>query len=242
MSFSLDNLFREGVGLFVHPDSTPTPEVTPMSDATTAKLAAALKAAAPGADPAKWVPALQTGFDKFGLNTPQRQAAAIGQFAVESADFTATIENTNYTHADRLMAIFPHEFPTLESAQAVVGNPRAIANAAYAGKNGNGDADSGDGYAFRGRGLIQLTGRNDYVEFAADDMPGQPPEAAAAYLESPEGAAVSGCWYLAKHGCLEHADNWEISAITRIVNGRAMLNNAQRISAANAALQVLQAP
>ena len=212
-----------------------------MSDPQTTKLASALKAAAPQADPVKWVPALQVAFAKYGLNTPQRQAAAIGQFTAESAGFTATIENTNYTHVDRLMAVFPHEFPTLESAEAVVGNPRAIANAAYAGRGGNGDADSGDGYNFRGRGLIQLTGRTEYQQFADAAMPGQPAEAAAAYLESPEGAAVSGCWYLSTHGCLVLADNWQLSDITRAVNGRAMLGNADRIAAANRSLAVLQA-
>ena len=211
-----------------------------MSDPDTTKLAAAIRAVALHADPVKWVPALQTGFAKYNLNTPQRQAAALGQFAVESEGFSVVIEDTNYTHADRLMQIFPHEFPTLESAQAVVGNPRAIANTAYAGKLGNGDADSGDGWNFRGRGLIQLTGRAEYQQFADADMPGQPAEAAASYCESPEGVAVSGCWYLSSRGCLAFADNWQISDITRAVNGRAMLGNNERISAANVALKVLQ--
>lgn len=240
MDFSLDTLVQDGVALFVHP--APTIEATRMSDPQTTKLASALKAAAPQADPLKWVPALQVAFAKYGLNTPQRQAVAIGQFTVESAGFTLTIENTNYTHADRLMQVFPHEFPTEESAQAVVGNPRAIANVAYAGRGGNGNAGSGDGYNFRGRGLIQLTGRDEYTQFANAEMPGQPAEAAAAYLESPEGAAVSGCWYLSAHGCLILADNWQLSDITRAVNGRAMLGNADRVTAANRSLAVLQAP
>ena len=216
----------------------PNTSAAPIAQDETIPLTSALSAAAPKVDVGTWVPALNTAFAKYGLNTDKRMAAAIGQFLVEAgAAFSAIAENLNYKSADRLAAIFPSAFPNAQAAQAFVGNPVALGNHVYANKLGNGDEQSGDGYRFRGHGLVQLTGRASYVQFGATI--GKSAEDAAAYCATPEGAAMSGCWFLSSHGCLSLADAWDISGITRIVNGKAMLENAQRTAFANAILAQL---
>ena len=198
--------------------------------------AAVLHAAASGADPDVWLPALQTAFDACEVNTPRRIAAALGQFAVEAGeDFGELSENVNYTHADRIAAVWPTKFACAEAAASYCHAPERLANFVYAGKLGNGNTASGDGWRFRGRGLIQITGREEYSELAeAIDMT---PEAAAAYCETPEGAAISGCWYLAANGCLPLADAWMLTAITKRVNGSAMLGWKERLQFSNLALK-----
>ncbi len=203
-----------------------------------ASLTTALSIVAPKVRTDIWAPALTAAFAKFDVNTDRRVAAAIGQFLVEAGSaFQEVVENLNYTHADRLVAVFPHEFPTVLAAQPFVGHPEALGNRVYANRLGNGDEQSGDGYRFRGRGLIQLTGRSEYAEFGLTI--GKSAEDAAAYCETTEGAAMSGCWYLSSRGCLPLADAWQLSAITEKVNGSKMLGNAQRIAFAEAMLKHL---
>ncbi len=185
-----------------------------------------------------WVPALSAAFTKFNMLSNRRMAAGIGQFLVEAGPgFHEVVENMSYSTARRIHEIFPTEFPTVSSAETYVNNPEALGNRAYANKLGNGDEASGDGYRFRGRGLIQLTGRDEYSEFGTTIS--RTAEQASQYCETPEGAAMSGCWYLSSRGCLPLADVWALSKITRKVNGAAMLENSQRISYSNAFLQTL---
>jgi predicted chitinase len=201
-------------------------------------LTLALKAAAPHVDVATWAPALSTAFIKFNMASHRRMAAAIGQFLVEAgAGFQEVVENLRYSHAGRIVQVFPREFHTEAEAQPYVNNPEALGNRAYANKLGNGNEASGDGYRFRGRGLIQLTGRNEYQQFGA--TVGMTAEQASQYLETPDGAAMSACWYLSTRGCLPFADSWNLSEITRRVNGQAVLGNAQRIAYSNAVLHSL---
>ena len=216
----------------------PNTAAAPLAQDETIPLTSALSAVAPKVDVGIWVPALNAAFAKYAFNSEKRMAAALGQFLVEAGDAFASIsENLNYTHADRLAKIFPSVFATVQAAQAFVGNPVALGNHVYANKLGNGNEQSGDGYRFRGHGLIQLTGRSEYAQFGATI--GKSAEDAAAYCATPEGAAMSGCWFLSSRGCLPLADGWDISGITRIVNGKAMLENAQRIAFANAVLKEL---
>jgi predicted chitinase len=190
-------------------------------------LIAALKTAAPGLDADHWGPALTAGFAKYGFNTNKRIAAAIGQFMQEAGPtFHEVEESLYYTHPERIRAVFPREFPTVASAVPYARNPEKLADRVYANRNGNGDEASGDGYLFRGRGLIQVTGRTEYTAFA--QTIGQAPADAANYCVTDAGAAMSGCWYLESNGCLPLADAWEIDAITRKVNGSAMLGASQR--------------
>jgi predicted chitinase len=201
-------------------------------------LEAALRTVAPHVSETTWLPGLTAAFIKFGLTTNRRIAAAVGQFLVEAgAAVQELAENLNYTHASRLVTVYPHEFAAQADAEPYVGQPEELANLVYANRLGNGDKASGDGYRFRGRGLIQLTGRSEYTEFGVTI--GKSAEDAAAYCETPEGAAMSGCWYLATRGCLVLADTWSISKITLKVNGQGMQGNAQRIEYANDMLKAL---
>jgi len=132
-------------------------------------------------------------------------AAAVGQFLVEAgAAFQEVIENVTYTHAQRMHDVFPHAFPTLASVEPFVGRAEAIANRVYANRLGNGDEASGDGYRFRGRGLIQLTGRTEYTQFAA--TVGKTLDEVTAYCETPEGRQCRG----AGTSPLEAVCRWQI--------------------------------
>jgi predicted chitinase len=203
--------------------------------ADNAKLGPALRAVAPGVPIDVWVPALNAAFAKYGLNTNKRIAAAIGQFMVESNEsFSELREDMFYRSASRIAKIFARKFPTEAAAEPYVEKPEELGDFVYANEEGNGDVASGDGSRFRGGGLIQLTHRNEYAEFGT--AVGMTAEEVAAYCGTPAGAAMSGCWYLATHGCLQLADSWAISRITRAVNGAAMLRNADRIAYANAIL------
>jgi predicted chitinase len=151
----------------------------------------ALSRVASAIDRKEWEPALTQGFQKFALTNNQRIAAAIGQFLVEAGDsFGEVIENMSYSAA-RMMQVWPSTFRTETDALPYAHQPEKLGNFIYANKLGNGNEASGDGYQFRGRGLIQLTGRSEYNEFGA--AIGMTAEQVSDYCETPEGAAISGC-------------------------------------------------
>lgn len=201
-----------------------------------ATLTQALKRVAPQVDATAWAPVLTAAFAKYAFNTNKRMAAALGQFLVETPAFHTLEESLYYTTAARLRAVFSNFFRTDAEAAPYLRAPEKLANHVYAGVNGNGDEASGDGWTFRGRGLIQLTGRNMYTTFGA--TVGKTPAEAADDCLTDAGAAMSGCWYLADNGCLTLADAWNIAAITKRVN-RKMLGAAQRLHDANAMLAAL---
>ena len=183
-------------------------------------LAAAMRLVCPEANAALWAPALISAFEKFDFSNDRRRAAAMGQFLVEAGPaLNEIVEDLDYT-PERACQVWPALFPTPAAAEPYCGDQRQFADFVYANVNGNGDAASGDGYRFRGRGLIQLTGRDEYAAFAR--AIGRTAEQAADFCDTTEGAAFSGCWYLASNGCLALADQWDIDAITRRVNGDAM--------------------
>ena len=179
-------------------------------------LAAAMRLVCPEANAALWVPALIGAFEKFDVSNNRRRAAAMGQFLVEAGPALK----------ERACQVWPALFSTAAAAEPYCGDQRRFADFVYANVNGNGDAASGDGYRFRGRGLIQLTGRDQYAAFAR--AIGRTAEQAAEFCDTTEGAAFSGCWYLASNGCLPLADQWDIDAITRRVDGDAMEGAALR--------------
>ena len=109
----------------------------------------------------KWVDPLNETFERFGILTPRQQAAFIGQCGHECGNFRVLEENLNY-RAETLVRLWPKRFPTLEFANQYAKNPKKIANYVYANRMGNRDEASGDGYRFRGRGCIQLTGSANY--------------------------------------------------------------------------------
>jgi predicted chitinase len=205
-------------------------------DGSTA-LTAAMRIVCPQVKTAVWVTGLIQAFTKYDLTSNQRRAAAIGQFLVEAGPgFNEIVENLNYS-AERASQVFHTIVPTPADAAPYVGNAQRFANHVYANRNGNGDEASGDGYLFRGRGLIQLTGRKEYTDFGRTIN--KTPEDAAVYCESMDGAAVSACWYLASRGCLPFADSWDIDEITLRVNGHAMEGAEQRRAYSNSILKHL---
>ena len=123
----------------------------------------------------------------YEINTPERMAAFIAQVAHESGQLTAVKENLNYS-ADGLMRIFKKYFTPALAAQ-YARKPEKIASRVYANRMGNGPEESGDGWKYRGRGLIQLTGKDNYTKFAADME--MTLDEAVEYLETPEGAMES---------------------------------------------------
>ena len=167
----------------------------------------------------QWHNALSQLLPDYGIDTPQRIAAFIAQCSHESAGFTALKENLNY-RAPTLRKIFPKYFPTDELAQQYASLPNkqeAIANKVYANRMGNGTEESGDGYRFCGRGLIQLTGRDNYSWFAASLSISV--EEASEYLQTFEGAAQSACWFWETNGLNRWADAGDILTLTKKING-----------------------
>jgi putative chitinase len=231
--------------LFSHSTPAPLPAPAQMSPAprppALAHLQAALAAAAPQADPAIWLAPLTDALISARIDTAHRIAAFLGQVAVEAGPgFQELAENLRYTHAERICAVFPTAFPDVAAALPCVGNPEALADAAYAGRLGNGDASTGDGWRFRGRGLIQITGRSNYTALAATLR--MTPEQAADYCERPAGAAASAAWFWATRNLNPLADAWTLAAITLRVNGTAMEGHAARVAASTAALDALIPP
>jgi len=156
---------------------------------------------------------------KFQINTPLRLAHFLAQCGHESGGFRATQENLNYS-AKGLMGIFKKYFPTEAIANAYQRNPQKIANKVYSSRMGNGDEGSGEGYKFRGRGYIQLTGKDNYTAFGksiGEDIPSNPDVVASKY------ALLSAAWFFNKNGLHKMADGGAtdavVTSITKRVNG-----------------------
>lgn len=162
----------------------------------------------------------------FGIGSRERLAAFLGQCHVESVGFRRLVEDLNYRTPERLLAVWPSRFAGLAAARAYVASPERLANHVYAGRLGNGDTASGDGWRYRGRGLKQLTGRDNYRR-AAQAL-GRPYVEQPDLLCRPEDAVRTAAWFWAANGCNPLADAGDIDAITRRVNGPAMLQAATR--------------
>jgi putative chitinase len=166
-----------------------------------------------------WYSALAQLLPDYEINTAQRIAAFIAQCSHESGGFTALQENLNYKPAT-LRKLFGKYFPTDALAEEYCAKPNkqeAIASRIYANRMGNGDEASKDGYKYRGRGLIQLTGKSNYIAFA--DSLEITPEEASEYLATFEGAAQSACWFWEANNLNQWADKGDIVTLTKRING-----------------------
>lgn len=166
-----------------------------------------------------WHQALSQLLPDYGINTPQRIAAFIAQCAHESGNFMVLRENLNYRPVT-LRKIFPKYFPNDQIAADYCSRPnkqQAIANKVYANRMGNGDEASGDGWRYAGKGLIQLTGKDNYTWFAASLE--IPVEEASEYLLTFEGAAQSACWFWETNNLNQWADKGDILTLTKRING-----------------------
>jgi len=171
-----------------------------------------------------WHHALSVLLPDYDIDTPRRMAAFIAQCAHESGGFSVLQENLNYK-PQALRRLFSKYFPDDAIAGqycAKLNKQEAIANRIYASRMGNGDESSGDGYRFRGRGLIQLTGRSNYQNFADSiEVDGRPLkiDEVPAYLETFEGAAQSACWFWETNNLNKWADDGDILTLTKRING-----------------------
>lgn len=157
---------------------------------------------------------LQAAMARWGIDTPARQAAFLAQIGHESMRLTRMEEALNYT-APRLTQVWPSRFPTLADAQPFAGRPEALANRVYGGRMGN--DQPGDGWRYRGRGLKQLTGRDNYTRYAqasGHDAVGNPDLLLTHAL-----AADSAGWFWHWKGCNVFADKRDWAGLTRRING-----------------------
>lgn len=148
--------------------------------------------------------------------SPQRLAAFLAQTAHESGSFNFVKENLNYG-AKGLMTTFKKYFPTEDLAKQYERQPEKIANRVYANRMGNGPEESGDGYRYCGRGLIQLTGKVNYTKFAADL--GISIEECVAYMETPQGAVSSAGWFWDNNSLNQYCDSGDFVMLTKRING-----------------------
>ena len=181
----------------------------------------------------KWEAPLQAAFNKYDINTSKRQAAFICQCAHESANFKVLQENLNYS-AEGLMKTWPSRFSDLQTANQYAHNPQKIAGKVYNGRMGNTSEEEAS--KFFGRGLIQLTGKENYERCGnaiGVDLVGQPD-----LLAEPNYAALSAGWFWNKHGLNELADAQEHGQITKRING-GTLGLDDRIAKTTKAAQAL---
>ena len=184
-----------------------------------------------------WCEALNMILPDYDIDTPQRVSAFLAQCAHESGGFRFLKENLNYKAAS-LRKVFPKYFPSDELATAYANKPEMIANRVYGGRMGNGDEHSGDGYKYCGRGLIQLTGKSNYqnfadsIETAVEDIP--------EFLATFEGAVQSACWFWESNNLNQFADKGDILTMTKRING-GTIGLEDRIKHYNHALHIFGA-
>lgn len=186
-----------------------------------------------------WAPGITAAMAKFDINTPQRQAEFLAQVAHESGGFKRLTENLNYDAAG-LARVWPGRFSSgtgpNELARDISRQPEKIANAAYGGRMGNTAPD--DGWKYRGRGLIQLTGRSNYAAAAAAlNLPllDQPD-----LVATPDVAALTAAWFWSKNGLNRLADARDTRGITQRING-GTVGLDDRLARAAVAVRVLTA-
>ncbi|MBS0369068.1 MAG: glycoside hydrolase family 19 protein [Proteobacteria bacterium] len=174
-------------------------------------------------DPEAWATALAPALAKYEINTRDRICSFLAQTGHESGQFRNLVESLNYSAA-RLVKVWPKRFPTLDVATPYAQNEQKLGNFVYANRLGNGDVSSGDGFRYRGRGLIQLTGRSNYAaagKAIGADLVGNPD-----FLQQPAYAVLSAAWFWQSHGLNALADDKtddddleDFREITRRING-----------------------
>jgi putative chitinase len=176
------------------------------------------------ADPEGWASALAPALARFNINSKARIGSFLAQVGYESGQLNQLQENLNFATALRLMRVWPKRFPNEAMAKPYVNNQARLANYVYANRLGNGNEMSGDGYRYRGRGLIQITGRSNYAAAGAAlglDLLHHPD-----LLLDKNNAAVSAAWFWDGHGLNALADDntddndlEDFSKITKTING-----------------------
>lgn len=178
-----------------------------------------LKIALPGVrDPDGWMDSCRKLYIYYGITTKQRVAMFLAQTGHESANWNLLEENLYYSAA-ALLKVFPKYYKTQAAANADAKKPSVIANKVYANRMGNGDTASGDGYRYRGRGILQITGKNNYAACSkalyGDDRLIAKPE----ILTTHDGALGSACWFWDRNKLNALADKGDVLAVTKVING-----------------------
>lgn len=193
----------------------------------------------------QWYESLSKFFPEYEMTTNERIASFLAQCGHESLDFTVLKENLNYS-AQGLANTWPSRYsqtpkpPYTPNALAlqIQRNPEAIANNTYANRMGNGDVASGDGWRYRGQGLIQLTGKQNYSKFA--DAIGMDLSEVPDYLSTCDGAVHSACWFWQVNNLNRWADQGDVKEVTRRING-GYHGLEDRTNRYNRAMQILGA-
>lgn len=188
-------------------------------------------------DPNLWASILPTVADEFDINTKDRFAAWLAQIGYESSQFNALREDLSYSKMG-LMKTWPKRFPTDASAIPYERKPDALANFVYANRLGNGDEKSGDGWKYRGGGLIETTGRANYR--ATGVGIGRPLEEQPNLITVPANSARAAGWFWKAHNCNHFSDERDMNAITLTINGPMKLGEQAREMNLAKLLTVLQ--
>lgn len=177
-------------------------------------------------NPGVWCRTFEQIADEFDLRPDNRLAMWLAQCGFESESFNVLREIMSYRTTAQLRAVYPHEFPTDDAAQRYIMNPNGLANYVYAGKNGNGDLASNDGFKYRGGGLIELTGRGNYKavgEALGIDLEARPNQ----IIVEPIAARTAG-FFWKQNDLNAAADEGDFDYTTRRVNGAAMRDADKR--------------
>lgn len=166
---------------------------------------------------AEWFPVLQTELPKYFVNSPERVAMFLAQTAHESGDYSTLTENLNYS-AKGLMTTWPKRFDAAKAAQCER-KPELIANIVYANRMGNSNEQSGDGWKYRGRGILQITGRDNYKKFSIDTFNDERVLANPDFILTVEGAVKSACWFWKRNMLNDLSDKSDIVNVTKRING-----------------------
>lgn len=183
----------------------------------------------------KWLDPLNQTFDKFEINNVNRMAGFIGQCQHESSNFKRLTENLNYS-GKALRAVWPHRFDETTAAE-YHRKPEMIANKVYANRLGNGDEASGDGWKYRGRGVIQLTGKYNYA--AASDAIGVDFVSEPDLVTEPLYAVMTAGWFWRTNKLNYLCDNQDWKTLTRRING-GTIGLSHRLENIEKALTVLK--
>ena len=186
-------------------------------------------------DRADWGEILGDRLRRAGIASRHCLAAFLGQCAVESSGFEILEEDLSYS-AERLCEVWPARFPDAATAEACTYRPEDLANNVYADRMGNGGPASGDGWRFRGRGLIQITGRTAY-ELLARSL-NMTLDEAVAHAATRAGAADSAIWFWSHKDLNPLAEAWLLDTLTRRING-GLAGAVERRRLCRAALQAL---
>ena len=172
----------------------------------------------------EWVDAFRLFLPRYNINTLKRIAVFVSQTSYESIEFTSVVENLNYSR-NNLMILFPKHFNNQITAEAYAHKQKAIANKIYANRFGNGNEESGDGSRYRGRGLLQITGKESYKKFA--EHAGFGIDDVIDYIVTPHGAVHSACWIWMIKDLNAYADAEDIIGMTKRITG-GTINAAKR--------------